>query len=381
MDIFADHSSADATPLLARTVAERPLLRSRSGLYVYSAAHADSVLTGPSLLSTRKARALDSAGPYERHLYRSTREFFAKWPVFSDGDHHDRVRQAVVRGLGQLRTARLRATWEASATRRLASLRGTSFDWMEGVARPLAREAVAAVVGDSADELIQLGSLLIHDLATPALDRDRAESALAAVAGLRDWLDDGIRRGHAAGSPFLGELAALWHTEGYGPDAATAALAQVVTGAYDPVVSTLGTVGEYLDAASLRALPLAALREEVLRCATPFRFTSRYPERAVTIGPHRLEAGERVVVGLATANLDPHLFPQPLRWRERGGPGRSYTFGAGRHYCPGAGLARQLTESLLAGMAAQGAVFRPDSVQRAPELPIRRYVAMHGHLA
>ncbi|MGC4938574.1 cytochrome P450 [Kribbella sp. DT2] len=382
LDIFADYSADDANLVLAATVADRAVERTRSGLLVYSAHHAGRVLADESLWSDRSSsRRLDTADPAHRQLFESTRGFFAKWPVFSDGEYHDRVRSAIVRGLRRLSLAQAEPAWKSFATRRITELRGERFDWMADVARPVAEHAVSSIVGDDAAQLIAWGSVLIDELATPALQADRAAETMAAISELHGWLDAQIRAGRGATAPLVAELSALWNSPAAGPEAATAALAQVVTGAYDPVVATVGLIGESLDRAALRTLPLETLRDEALRLATPFRFTSRYPRRPVTIGGHRLSIGDRVVIGLATANLDPTAFPHPLRWANRSGSARSFTFGGGRHYCPGVGIAKGITGSLLGSLSASDLVFQPESVIRAPELPIRRYQAIHGYLA
>jgi cytochrome P450 len=381
LDIFADYR-ADANPLLAATVADRAVERTRSGILVYSADQTGRALTDEALWSDRgSSRRLDAADPAHRGLFENTRGFFAKWPVFSDGQYHDRVRAAIVRGLRRLPSAQAVPDWTSFATRRVAERRSERFDWMADVARPVAERAVAAIVGDDAHQLIAWGSTLIDDLATPALEAGRAVRTTAVVAELRDWLHTQIRSRSAAATPLVAQLATLWKAPDAGPDSATAALAQVVTGAYDPVVATAGLIGESLDRPTLHALSLETLREEALRLAAPFRFTSRYPRHPVTIGGHRLRVGDRVVIGLATANLDPTVFPEPLRWSRRGGAARSFTFGGGRHYCPGAGIAKGVVDSLLRGLAAADLVFRPESIVRAPELPIRRYQSIDGRLA
>jgi cytochrome P450 len=381
LDVFADYSAHEANPMLAAVVADRALERTRSSLLLFSAENAGRALADESLWSDRStSRRLDAADPAHRQLFENTRGFFAQWPVFSDGEHHDRARAALIRGLRQLPLAQAVQDWTSFATRRVAELRGERFDWIAEVARPVAERAVSAIVGEDASDLVAWGTVLIHDLATPALQADRATATMTAIAQLEGWLGSQIRSGRGSAVPLVAELATLWDSPDAGPRAATAALAQVVTGAYDPVVATVGMIGESLDRAVLHALPLETLREEALRLATPFRFTSRYPRQPVTVCGHPLEMGDRVVIGLATANLDPEVFPEPLRWTRRSGSARSFTFGGGRHYCPGVGIAKGITDSLLGGLAAADAVFRAESVVRAPELPIRRYQAIHGRL-
>ncbi|WP_344678495.1 cytochrome P450 [Saccharopolyspora taberi] len=306
------------------------------------------------------------------------KDFFSHWPVFSDGDHHKRMRHAALRLLRGVVTPELTETCRKLATSRLVEAGESPFDWIARIARPLAREAVAALTGRAdADRLVELGNVVMDELATPRLEMDRVDAALAAIAELREWL-----RGARAepGSAFVAGLAKLWDDERFGPDSATSLLTQIVTGAYEPTVASLAVAGERVTGQVLASVPPQAVREEVFRLATPFRFASRYVRRPAAVGPHQLDTGDRVVLCLGTANLDPDHFPEPLEIRHRKGQARSLSFGVGPHHCPGAPLARAVVEVLLGSMAELGVHFVADRVEREPELPMLRYRRLEGRL-
>jgi cytochrome P450 len=153
----------------------------------------------------------------------------------------------------------------------------------------------------------------------------------------------------------------------------------VVTGALDPVVSSLGVLAEKVTAADIDQFPVAALREEVIRLASPFRYAVRYARCPMRVGEHEVDEGERVVLGLATANLDPATVDDPLVTRER--PEHvQFAFGGGAHYCPGAGIARAAIDAVLHDMQIHHLAFYPERVRRAPELPVLRYREIVGML-
>ena len=92
-----------------------------------------------------------------RRSWTELSNFFSHWPVFSDGNHHRRMRRATIRLLRNAVTPELLVSCERLVTRRLTTAVDSTFDWMDHVARPLAVEALRNLLGGAdADELVQL---------------------------------------------------------------------------------------------------------------------------------------------------------------------------------------------------------------------------------
>lgn len=85
---------------------------------------------------------------------------------------------------------------------------------------------------------------------------------------------------------------------------------------------------------------IARVIEESLRLTTPLQLFARTVTTDTRIGEHPLEAGERIMLNLASANRDPAVFADP----ESFDPGRRrnphVAFGGGLHTCQGQHLAR-----------------------------------------
>ena len=146
-------------------------------------------------------------------------------------------------------------------------------------------------------------------------------------------------------------------------------------------MTSLGYVGERVTGKLLTALPSQVVREEVFRLATPFRFASRYARHPVTMGHHRFGPGDRIVLCLGTANLDPDRYPELLGFRQRKKESSlSLSFGAGPHHCPGALLARAIVTLLLNSLVTSGVHFDAAHVEREPQLPMLRYRRLDGRL-
>lgn len=85
---------------------------------------------------------------------------------------------------------------------------------------------------------------------------------------------------------------------------------------------------------------VTAFVEESLRCDPPVLFVVRNCTRRVELAGVPIEAGERVVVGIASANRDEAVFDDPDAFRLDRGTPRHIAFSGGTHLCVGAGLAR-----------------------------------------
>jgi len=85
--------------------------------------------------------------------------------------------------------------------------------------------------------------------------------------------------------------------------------------------------------------PLAV--EEFLRFVSPVQFSKpRYVRRDVELDGVRLKKGDRVMVMLAAANMDPAVHDQPDSLDLERKPNRHMSFGTGIHFCLGHQLAR-----------------------------------------
>ncbi|WP_449100757.1 cytochrome P450 [Pseudomonas veronii] len=101
---------------------------------------------------------------------------------------------------------------------------------------------------------------------------------------------------------------------------------------------------------------VADLVEEVARYDSPVQNTRRFVAKRCTIGGSVLEAGDTVLVLLASANRDPYANPDPDSLLLKRTQRRTFSFGSGRHECPGQQLALTIaSETILAWLHRQPA--------------------------
>ena len=93
--------------------------------------------------------------------------------------------------------------------------------------------------------------------------------------------------------------------------------------------------------------------EEFLRFVTPVQFTKpRVVRQDIELGGVRVKQGEKIMVMLAAANLDPQANEHPEKLDLTRKPNRHIAFGTGIHFCLGHQLAR------IEGACALKALFR-----------------------
>jgi cytochrome P450 len=132
------------------------------------------------------------------------------------------------------------------------------------------------------------------------------------------------------------------------------------------VANCLHTLAAHPDIyAAVRADPalLPALVEESLRLDAPVQILARAVRAPTEVAGCPLAAGDRVVLGIASANRDESVYADPDVLRlDRANPRDHLAFGTGPHVCPGASLARLETLAVLQELCA-----RAEKVRLAPD--------------
>jgi cytochrome P450 len=380
LDPLTDYSSRDAAPDLAEAAAG-PRVWQDPNTNAYYVTHYEDVagLLDSAALTTRRLSENQTSMAADAHGVRDKmRARFARWPLFSDGEYHDRLRE---------RLSGVFKDGEDEAGRRAAALLarvlprdGAAFDWLGTVAEPLAAEVLALLLGVGSEEartVASFGVPVVDSLAMPLKDKEGMGLAVAGMDALAQWLAARLGAG-AADTPFLDALAAVAADPALGPEAAAGALAQVVTGAFDPLASAATMLALVATPQALGTLSERALVEEALRLATPFRFARRFTREPVEVAGVRIPGRALVLLCLGSANLDAGRFPCPLRPAE-GRPGHA-AFSRGRHYCPGAELVRGALAATARTLAASRSAFVTTQVHYARELNILRYARAEGAL-
>lgn len=358
----------------------RALSRRQVPLVVDNAAQVAGLLRDGRLWNRRpKAPPFDMMPLSEAGAARKFYEFTLLWPAFSDDAYHRRIRAALVNGLAGTVNPLARQSFTQEAQLLLESRRSKTTDWAGEVARPYSVRVLSLVLGieaADAEELARLGSVVLEPIGNLPADGCRLRVASCAADELGRWLENLT---NPPGSRLVTVLDRIRRDPSLGPAVATAMFAQVVTGSVDPLVGALCVLAERVRHENMRLLTNTVLREEVFRLATPFRYAARYARCPLEIDGRSIAVGERVVLHLAAANMDPLAVPDPTDLKDRH-LFRHLAFGLGAHYCLGAGIARAALDAVLTAMRSQAVVFHPDTVELATGEAVLRYRALGGVL-
>ncbi|WP_328377937.1 cytochrome P450 [Streptomyces sp. NBC_00440] len=287
-------------------------------------------------------------------------DFFAHAPqlLSASGDRHRRMRRIVAPFFTAAAAAETATGLRCEAAQILRSLAGRDrVDIVADFALPLAGAAVGEVLG-----------------IPPGLRPAAVTAALAASATAPGT--ETARSAHRAFSrTVLQVISAARHSPT--PTAATAVLhanrAGELTNAEMAgmlgmlLIGTIDSLTTVIPAGTLLAMRrpdvrhglshsaeqhTRALTEEILRLNPPFQHTGwRFTREPCRVAGISLPQGAVVVTSLLSANLDPTVWPDPLRADpHRRSPGSHLSFGHGPHYCLGAALGRHLVHDALVGL-------------------------------
>ncbi|MEO3928557.1 cytochrome P450 [Micromonosporaceae bacterium B7E4] len=118
----------------------------------------------------------------------------------------------------------------------------------------------------------------------------------------------------------------------------------------------------------------AGFVEETLRFESPVQSTVRRAGTDVTVAGRTLAAGTDVKVLIGAAQRDPRRFPDPARFDPCRADQQSLSFGAGAHFCLGAGLARLEARTALSALSR-----RFPHLTRAGAAVMRNSLVLRGH--
>ncbi|ORW09410.1 hypothetical protein AWC16_16465 [Mycolicibacter longobardus] len=346
---------ADPLAYQRRFAEAEPVHRNSQGLWVLTR-YADVLAmlrderAGTDRRNLYRAK-LDPGRPYLTHVEHNL--------FYRSGDDHRRLRAPLSRAFTPRALASFEPEVAARARTLAAGLDPAGFDLVAEFAKPLPLGVIATLLGvpDSELDNLQTWSMALIAALEPAAPRSVFTDADDAAAGMKALLADllELRRadpGHdllsvvaTSGLPLSDDE--LLHNAIFllsaGHDTTTA----VLTGAVALLIENPEQRGLLTDP---DAAPQAA--DELVRLISPAQMISRVAEAPIEVGDGKdtvIDTGAPIPLGLAAANRDPAMFPDPDRLDLARSQTGHLGFGFGPHVCLGAPLARmQIRLGLLA---------------------------------
>jgi|SRR5215217_7255017 len=390
LDPFAAATHPDPYPFYADLVSQRPLYWDDSlRLWVASSAEAvQVVLTHPS------CRVRPPSEPVPRPLLGSPpSEVFRLLARMNDGPFHALARRALVGLLATFDSPRV-----VEASRR----------WTLRLALPEAAHSLPFLLPVHVlGELLGLPSESLPRVASwtrdfvrciaPGAHPDSLEAAVEATRSLCSLFRSSLEAPCSSGDGPLALLARESMALGL-QDASDVAVANAIGLLLQTHDATAGLLGQALRALLLDSSLLTRLREEVsllpsfldevLRFESPVQNTRRFLATDAVIAGQSMASGDAVLVVLAAANRDPSLHPEPWRFDLHRAQPRGLAFGAGAHACPGAALAKSISQGALLALLPSdlhslrevvlGASWMPSLNARVPVFPAHSSLEAHS---
>lgn len=350
----------DPYPYYAKLVKQQPLYWD-SGLNLWVASSAEAVTT---VLEHRGCHVRPANEPVPAALQGTpVGELFGRLVRMIDGESHCPLKQAVSTTLATLEKGCIANQSRDCASHLLeesAPLEPT--DLTEFTLR-LPAYSIAALLGFPSDQWPAL-ACCTGDLArciAPGASSAQLERGQHAARELQA-MTARLLETHSAASPsLLTQLAAQARARSIDSVAITINAIGFLLQAYD---ATAGLIGNTLLALSrephlhqrVSAEPtlLSAVLGEVLRHDAPIQNTRRFVAYDEVIAGQPMRADDTILVLLAAANRDPACHIEPERFDPARHPQQCFTFGLGRHVCPGDRLALAIAEAGVAELLRSG---------------------------
>lgn len=313
---------------------------------------------------------------------------------------HTRLRRLVSKAFTARRVDGLRERVEVVAGQLIDDvIDAGEVDWVERVAYPLPLTMITEMLGVPV-EAHDLVRSMSHGIAR-GLDPDTmlspeelANRATSAKA-FKDYFGDlVVERRNNPKDDLISDLARV-EAEGerLSADEMLSTLVVLVVAGHETTVNLianglLSLIRQPDQYAALCADPELAgpAIDELMRFDGPSHFTTRETTRRVEVSGRTFEAGQGVIILLASGNRDPRAYPDPdrldlARYGRRASVPRHLGFGVGHHYCIGAPLVRVEMDVVLRTLAnraphlelmADPPPYRPNLVVRGLHaLPVR----------
>ena len=246
---------------------------------------------------------------------------------------------------------------------------GESFDFVEDFANPVSEKIMCDVIGFDSKiqhEIIEAATDLLIFLAFDATAPQaelvrRAARAKRSLAYLETLLEDEILcRLNAPRDDFI---SCLLHKERNFGDIGLS-YQEIAYQILTLMIAGFITTENFLSLAAYRLLEDNRYRDLVgepkqvshyvnalLRIETPSTFVMRYARNPISVGKHRVQRGQFVLLHLYSANHDKLVFDSQCPFSKSSKNGNSLTFGRGDHICTGMTLARLVANSCFSFLA------------------------------
>jgi cytochrome P450 len=271
--------------------------------------------------------------------------------AFMDDPDHKRLRSLITKDFNQQTVARLRLKIHEVAERLLDKVaEKRSFDVIEMYAKPLPTITIGMVLGiDEGDQQqVKIWSDTVVSRFDPNLGPEQRLTIQQAKQDLRNYLEQTVKdKLRQPKDDLISKLVAR-KSEGLVEELEIVELCEFLMVAGN--LTTTDMIGNATYALLCNAGEIIKLKErpqlaggmveEALRYDPPVTSANRVTTCPMKMDGVEIEEGQNITCLLMSANHDPELHSDPLRFDIERHGNKHYAFGGGSHFCLGAPLAR-----------------------------------------
>lgn len=281
---------------------------------------------------------------------------------------HTRLRGLVTRAFTSRRIQDLGPEIETLCRELCANFPDQPFDLLQYYATKVPVIIIARLLGvpeTMCDQLLRWSNAMVAMYQASRSFETEVEAAKAAAAFydfMRSYIEE---RRKVPGDDLLTELiAAEEDGEKLSTDEMISTCILLLNAGHEATVHTIGNSVKILletgtDLACLAPDRIQNTVEELIRFDPPLHMFTRYAYDEVQVGKHTLKPGDQIALLLGAANRDPGMWENPNLFNPDRVIKTNMAFGAGRHFCIGAPLARLELQIAL-----------PVLFERCPELSL-----------
>jgi len=275
------------------------------------------------------------------------------WSLMLDPPEHDRFRTILNDAFSSRWIKSLECTIQEMVEDLLSKVENKKdFDFVKAIAYPLPAMVIANILGVTHDKMDWFKKLskdiaCVFNLSSRP-EPDIAITAQMAIRELHAYLEVVLSKKELEGDDDL--MSELLRREQVGEisrEESKATLSMLLLAGHETTTQLLanGLLCFAREPESFQILKdnpnlMTTSIEEVLRFESPVQLTSRVCREPLEIAGQAIQTDQRVMMFLGGANRDDKFFDEPDLFDISRRPNKHLAFGAGRHYCVGAVLAR-----------------------------------------
>lgn len=301
----------------------------------------------------RGSHTLNALDPETLKANKDFLEFYNKWLLFADPPDHTRLRKLANKGFTRGHVERLRPYMKGLAEGLLENLpKNQPLDFMQEFAVIMPAMVIVEMLGvpqkdrdwlvEMSNEVAALIGLMKVD---PAIFQKIRDSYLAMTDYFMNHIDQLRKR--PQDNVLSSLIQATDEEDRLTADELYAQAVILLIGGHETTRNLIGSglhllLKHPLQMAKLRTRPelMASAVEEILRFESPIQFIGRTAAEDIQLHGKTIKKGQVVMLMLASAHRDTTVYKDPDIFNIERSSNKHLAFGAGRHLCLGAPLAR-----------------------------------------